>query len=567
MRHTSLRLAAGALTLGVAAWLTHVLLRATPLYQYSFEWFLKLSPGEVRLYLVYGLAGGLAVFILATVLGPEGRRIVTLPPAVSSLRLLWAVSVLGSALAALIGFGLLRNQVVTDDEYVYLFQSRLLLTGHGSAPPPPLPLFFTNTFIGIQEGRWFGQYPPGHPLMLASAVWLGLPRLVPVLLVGVNLFLTGLIARRLWGPSWGTAAALLLLTSPLFLLTGATLLSHETAYFALAVACYAALAAEDKPHLVWGLICGLGIGLLFLTRPWTGVTLGIFPALLLFRNARAQKRPSTLVSAGSALVLCAVIFLGYNRDQTGHALLTGYDAIRRGGGQIEFGFGPIFPGLYSHTFIRGLRNLVLLLVRFHFWAWAWPMALVPLVFALKGQSGADREHRILVKGAWWMFAIGFLAYVPYWSIGVNDTGPVKTYELLLPFSVLTIEGIRRWAKARGPEGPATWGVASFLAALVVFWPVTIAHLDRLSAGVAAPLTAIERGVERPAVVFVRDPGLGNGQSWVFGRPNPRPDLSDPVLIVRDLGPANRELLRALPGRHGYELELMPGDYRVVAIGQ
>jgi len=565
MQRTSLRLAAAALTVALAAWLLHVLLRNTPLYGYRFESLLKLSPGETRFYLLYGLAGGVAVALLAILLSPGLRRVETLPPALTSLRLLGAVSALGSALVVLIGFGLLRNQVVTDDEYVYVFQSRILASGHGSAPPPPLPLFFGNVFIGIKDGRWFGQYPPGHPLMLLPAILIGMPRLTPILLAGVNIFLTGLLVRRLFGPGWGTAAALLLLTSPLFLLTGATLLSHETAYFALVVACYAALRAQDGHRMVWSLLAGLGIGALFLTRPWTGVTLGIFPALLLLRNARDQRR--MLVPAAAALVLSGLVFLGYNRDQTGHAFLTGYDAIRRGGGRIEFGFGPIIPGVYTHTLLRGLRNLALLFVRFQFWAWAWPMALMPFLFALRRERGDVPENRRMVRGTWWMFAVGFAAYVPYWSIGVNDTGPVKLYELLLPYTVLTIEGIRRWTNAQSPRKPAAWGVAAFIIALAMFWPVTVAHLDRLSANVAAPLRAIERGVEPPAVVFVRDPGLANGQSWVFGRPNPRPDLSDPILIVRDLGPANRDLMRLLPGRRGYALELMPGDYRVVAIGQ
>src|SRR5262245_15663689 len=357
MRRTSFRLALAAPAVLGAAVLAHRLLHNTPLYQYTFEWFLKLSPGEIRFYLIYGLAGGGAVVVLAWALRNPTRGVEAWPPAVTSLRLLWAVSVLGSALAALIGFGLLRNQVVTDDEYVYLFQSRLLLAGRGSVPPPPLPLFFNNAFIGIQDGRWFGQYPPGHPLMLAPAVLLGLPRLLPVVLVGVNLALTGLIVRRMFGPGWGTPAALLLLTSPLFVLTGATLLSHESSYFALALASYAALRADGGHRLIWSLLTGLGIGLLVMTRPWTGVTLGLFPGLLLLRNTRDRRALLLPAIVGSGL--CALMFLGYNRDQTGHAFLTGYDAIRRGGGQIEFGFGPIVPGFYSHTLLKGFRNLAL----------------------------------------------------------------------------------------------------------------------------------------------------------------------------------------------------------------
>ncbi|HET9233741.1 MAG TPA: glycosyltransferase family 39 protein [Candidatus Eisenbacteria bacterium] len=569
MRRASLRIAAALMLCVITTWCVGRVLHTTPLYRYSFEWFLKLGPGERLFYALHLAGGGIAVWLLSRALEPVlAERWPAIRPAFTSSRVLWVVSVFGAALAALIGFVLLRDQVVTDDEYVYLFQSHLLLEGHASAAPPPLALFFTNTVIGLQEGRWFGQYPPGHPLVLAPALLLGEPRLMPILLVGLNVFLTGLLVGRIMGSGWGIAAALLLVTSPLFLLTGGTLLSHGTAYFALVLGTYGALRVSESGGWAWSLVCGAGIGLLVLTRPWTGVTLGIFPGLWLWRAARSREDNRVLWPALLVLFASAVFFLLYNREQTGHPLLTGYDAIRRGGGQIEFGFGPIIPGVFAHTFFKGLRNAALLVLRFHAWSWAWPIALLPVLYTLKrrrsraNNAGLDRG---LVRGAWWMLAVGFAAYVPYWSIGVNDTGPVKTYELLLPFTVLTVAGTREWARARGAAAPAAWILASFLAGLLVFWPATIRHLDQLSRGVAAPLEAIERGVERPAVVFVPDPGFGDGESWVFGRPNPRPDLSDPVLYVRDLGAADRDLLRALPGRRGYRFQRLPGDVRLLPI--
>jgi dolichyl-phosphate-mannose-protein mannosyltransferase len=565
-RKRTASLAGGLFVLALGTTWAHVFLRGTPLYRYNFEWFLKLGPGEWGFYGIDLVTGGLAVFLLAYGLRPWLDRAIR-ASSFSNPRLLLGVSALAAAVAALIGLGLLRNQVVTDDEYVYLFQSRMLLLGRASLPPPPLPLFFTNTFIGMEAGRWFGQYPPGHPLALAPGVLLGFPRAIPVALVGLNVYLTGLLVRRVCGPGWGTAAALLLATSPLFLLTGATLLSHGTAYFALVLAAYGALRAGERRGRAWSLLCGTGVGFLFLTRPWTGLTLGLFPPLLLARTARARKDPGLVVPGLVASFLCGVLFLLYNHEQTGHALLTGYDAIRRTGGRIEFGFGPIISGVYEHTVMRGFRNLALLVVRFHFWSWGWPLAILPALFVARRGWTANDVDPILIRGAWWMLAVGFLAYVPYWSIGVNDTGPVKTYELLLPFTLVSILGLRAWAGRDGAGAPAAGVTASFLVALVFFWPIMIGHLDRLSAGVALPLRAIETGAERPAMVFVPDPGLGNGESWVFGRPNPRPDLSDPVLLVRDLGPADRDLLRLFPGRHGYQLQRVPGDVRLVPIDQ
>jgi hypothetical protein len=147
-----------------------------------------------------------------------------------------------------------------------------------------------------------------------------------------------------------------------------------------------------------------------------------------------------------------------------------------------------------------------------------------------------------------MLGVGLASYIPYWSIGVNDTGPVKTYELLLPLSVLTILGAER--AGRGAPG---WLAACLIAAAVIFWPPQIQHLRSLAGRVRAPLAAVERDVEPPALVFVKNVQPPARESWVYGRPNPRPDLSDPVLFVRDFGPENVRLWRRYPNRRAYRL--------------
>ncbi len=556
-------LAAGRLW--IAAWTAN-----HALFGYDIQWFLKLGPGEGGFYLRVLGAGLSAAALLAWGLAPPVAR--ALPFLRRAARSRTAIPVLAGA-AALLVLGaarwLLRNQVVTDDEYVYLFQARLLQHGRAAWPAPDPSPFFQSVFVAVRDGRWFGQYPPGHPLALVPALALGLPRLLPVTLAAANTALTAAVVSRLAGRAWGTAAAALLLVSPLFLLTGATLLSHPTSYFALALAAYAGIRVLGGGRDAWGLAAGLALGLLLLTRPWTAVTLGLFPVLLGLAALRRGRRAAAALAVLGGLAGVAV-FLLYNRATTGHAFTTGYQALRTGG-MKEFGFGTIIPGVHDHTPLQGLVNAALLALRLHFWALGWPLILVPAVLAFgrirRRERGTGRgtgipglSPRRAAVGAGAMLLLGLLAYVPYWSIGVNDTGPVKTYELLLPLTVLIVLGWRSWSRRRGPAVPAAWALASTLAAAILFWPVQITHLRGVSASVAAPLEAVRDQARTPAVVFTPPRPLRPPTSWVFGWPDPSPDLSDPILFVRDFGKDDALFLRAHPHRTPYRIGYNDGRF-------
>jgi hypothetical protein len=96
----------------------------------------------------------------------------------------------------------------------------------------------------------------------------------------------------------------------------------------------------------------------------------------------------------------------------------------------------------------------------------------------------------------------------------------------------------------------------------VFWPIQAAHVSRIAARVAAPLERVERTVRPPAVVFVRGVQPAPPWTWVYGRPNPRPDLDDPILYVRDLGDRDPAFIALHPDRRPYRLEYRNGDFHV-----
>lgn len=559
----------GCLLLG-RIWAT-LPLDAAPLAGYSFEWFLKLGPSEGSFLMRYLLIGTLGGSLVAWGSQLWLRRAVGL---LAERFTGWgAMMVLAFAAVGLvtgIAFGVLQDLPVTDDEYVYAFQSRALLTGHAALPAQTMPEFLENVFVITREGRWLGQYPPGHPIALMPAVAVGLPRLTPIVLTLVNVLLTGAILRMFVGPGWAVLGVLLLAGSPLFVLTGATLLSHSTAYLGFSLGLLGALRQDSGKGMRWGVISGLGMGLLFLTRPWTGVTLSLLPLGILIVSATRSRRYTGIVAAAVPAALCLGVFLLYNLATTGDALLTGYQAVR-GTGVNEFGFGTIIPGFHDHTPLQGLRNAGVLGLRFMFWSFGL-IGVPALVFALRhrpsehtGSEGRISEQA-LVWAALGTVGLGVLSYVPYWSIGVNDTGPVKTYELLLPLGVLVTVGLRNWAERHGAAAPVSVALGATLASVLIFWPVQVTQIESVIANVARPLTVARDQVQEPALIFVGSMQPKTPGSWVFGRPNPEPDLSDPILWVRDRGKDNVNYRRLHPSRRAYRLTFSGSEPRLESLG-
>ncbi|MDX1417761.1 MAG: hypothetical protein R3293_26405, partial [Candidatus Promineifilaceae bacterium] len=119
--------------------------------------------------------------------------------------------------AAIIAALILERMPHVQDSLTYLFQAQLLAQGRLWADAPPLPEFFEHEFLAVSDGRWFGQYPPGFPFLLAIGVRLGQPWLINPILAGLTLVLLYLLGRALFGRSTGFIAAVLALTSPFLL--------------------------------------------------------------------------------------------------------------------------------------------------------------------------------------------------------------------------------------------------------------------------------------------------------------------------------------------------------------
>lgn len=204
---------------------------------------------------------------------------------------------LGLALIAAAGF-FVRLMIVlrvptrpVDDFWSYFERGRLLWELHQYGPFP---------------GRVDASYPPAYPLLLAIAHAapsheLGIAKLLSCLLGAAFILLAGLLARRLWGPWAGFAAAILAAFLPRSAVLPA-ILASENLFAPLLFGWVLLLVLSwDRPRATsTAAVAGVVLGVLTLTRSVAWL-LGFFwpvAALLAGKKARA-------VVAETALVLFA----------------------------------------------------------------------------------------------------------------------------------------------------------------------------------------------------------------------------------------------------------------------
>jgi hypothetical protein len=224
---------------------------------------------------------------------------------------------------------LLQDTAITDDENVYAFMARVFASGRLSAPSPPGPIraFFDNQFI-VNDGKWYGMFFPGHGFLLAIGQWVGAARWVPTASAVATALLAFLVARRAFGRRAAVLTLGLLVLSPYFVMSSATLLAHSTAALFLAVFVYAILRAQDAgASPLWWLAAGLAVGWAGLTRPLSGaafvVPWAVWLLARLARDGSARRLAGTVLFALGGTAAFVVLCL-YNLTLAGAPFVTGY---------------------------------------------------------------------------------------------------------------------------------------------------------------------------------------------------------------------------------------------------
>lgn len=198
-------------------------------------------------------------------------------------------------------WGSLTGPGVFHDERAYLVQARLLAAFTWTAPTPPLPEFWEMAHMFVVPAL-FAKYPPGHAPLLVPGIWLGMPGLVPVLLSGLAGALVFLLGRRVAG-AWTAVAAWALWTSSPFVLLWQSSYFSEVTTAALWLLALLALL-EWTRHGRGGSLVAIvaSVGWLGITRPVTGIALGLPIAIVVLRTAWKRRslsgwKPALFVGA------------------------------------------------------------------------------------------------------------------------------------------------------------------------------------------------------------------------------------------------------------------------------
>jgi hypothetical protein len=226
---------------------------------------------------------------------------------------------------------LLQRRLLTGvDEMAALIHARYLAAGMLAGPLPGATEAWLLPNTLVTDAGWVSQYPPGHLLVMAALVRVGLEWATgPVLFAATAGLVAACFERVLPAEHRVQAriAALLVAASPFLVILSGASSSHVTAGAAGALALYAALRATGG-RAAWALLAGAAVGAMVLARPWTGMVLGptLTLGVWLERGGPplALRRAAPWVLGGAPL---ALLLFWYDNALFGSPFTLGYESL------------------------------------------------------------------------------------------------------------------------------------------------------------------------------------------------------------------------------------------------
>ena len=531
-------------------------------------WF----PNEVAFLLYYLLFGLPAVLLLTIALAPSvGARLLDGLDAAGGLPTrdvaasVSCTAALTFLLVTLVRFGLLKDAAISDDEHTYAFMGQLFASGRVYVPslPPELRPFLDNQFI-INNGKMYGMYFPGHPVALALGERLHLMAWIPTLSATLTVALAFAVSRRIFGLRTAMLTLPLLLVSPFFLFSSATLLAHSTAAVLLMAFLYCVLRVKERPEaLGWWIGAAMALSWATLTRPFSSP---IFAAPWLFWLAGdLWRRRSGRAWAGGGLFCllgagALALLLLYQYTLSGSPFVSGYQTFS----SIHH-WGLIGKALEAMPPLPSIHEFMYSLARMNFWLFGWPASLV-FALCFRRTAGGGRLFAGVVGV--------LLVYMAISAATIQPVGPVHYAELAVPLVILSASGLERLieltrdtlARPAFARAAITLPLAATLCALATYLPVYGGSLRASADLVRAPDELLAaQGVTR-ALVFVHTlPTLYvSPYSWAYYRRNNRPDLTDPILYVNYVNTErNKEFARLFPDRPVFSMGMKDGKFTML----
>lgn len=358
---------------------------------------------------VVGLGLGTVIVILTK--GGAARQLVRLwrrtwggmraPLLVSLAALLLAALALGVCL--LLFAGRPRNV----DGFAQLFQARIFLAGRLWLPTPAQIAHFGILHMGFSTGRWFSQFPPGQPLVLALGLKLGAWWIPNPFIAAALVVTTWRVAKWVGGETTARLTLLLLVISPFVIAISASEMNHlPAATLGMAAAAAATFLDRDR-WPPWAVAAGIALGFMTAFRPLDAVAAAVPVLLITLFSARRPVLALAVIAVAGAVSTMPTLW--YNAHTTGHWLQFGYSFVW--GPEHSLGFHAVPFGVP----LTPKRAVGLTALDFHdldAYLFDFPFPTVLLVAAgwLLGRRGLTRRDAVPIAGAGMLSALLFF----YW---------------------------------------------------------------------------------------------------------------------------------------------------------
>jgi hypothetical protein len=463
----------------------------------------------------------------------------------------WLVTAAALLLYAVVASTVFSRVPISIDELVQVVQARIFATGRLWQPASPEPEFYSVLNMVDANGRYYGQFPPGGPAMLALGVMVRAPWLVGPLCGAISVaafweYLRIVEPRR----DIAVGAVLLLALAPFAVFMSGSHMNHVPTlmWLLVAMAAMARVMTAPESSPAYALLNGLALGCAATIRPVDALAFALPAGLWYLANAlgdRSRWRDAVASAFGVAVPLCAMMWV--NAQTTGHPLLFGYQVLW--GHSHDLGFHRAPWGL-AHTPGRGLELLNLYFLRLQTYLYESSVpSLVPFLGALYLTRKVDRFDRYLFASS--VLLLGL--YFAYWHDGFIF-GPRFVFPLL---PMLTLWTARFPALVRERFGAgigyrATWYSLAVAALLAVF--VSIPARVREYAHSFVPMrfdyvAAARRSRVTGALIFVRE-SWGTqlmARMWALGVPRSETELLygkvDACVLEQGIGAAERSGIR------------------------
>jgi dolichyl-phosphate-mannose-protein mannosyltransferase len=357
-------------------------------------------------------------------------------------RLAVAALAAGAAvLALLISWSVLGLVPHVTDSISYLFEGRILASGHLYEPPPRVPALFANENVILTATRWCSKYPPGWPLLLALGWRLHAPWLMSPLLLALAVAGVWLAGRRLYDPATGLLAAAALACSPFALLMAADAMAHVPALCATAW-CLALIAGVVGAGAAAGgrgrrrtlIAIGLLGGVAWLIRPGTAAAV-LGPALAWCVAALGRRhRLAGLAWMALGAAPCLAAMAAYDTVVFGGPLVTGYAVYEPT--RYARAADALVP--WSEAL---LHRLPWYLDQLNRSLWGFPWGDLPLLAPLLLARPRRAADAVLAACAGSLV----LAHCFYFYGDILYSGPRMAFETLGPLSLLAARSLRTLA--------------------------------------------------------------------------------------------------------------------------